>query len=133
MLRKPDEKDACNSALERWRVMSPHWNAEADRFRSAAVVAQRTGTAPDGILDEIDALLRRVREALEHCDALIGVTLPGDPRLIRLVSAASDFEALLESLHGSRERIEDHAGYVPARKPPVTLRPKPERAAADEL
>lgn len=121
MLLKSPDSDAADLAFADWRAKVPFWNIEADRFRAAALEARRSGTVPPGISDNIENVLAQVRAALRRCDALIESALPGDHRLTPVIKAAADFEALLESLHGSLERIEDLGGSVPAARGPVTI------------
>lgn len=121
MLLKAEGHDAAENAFARWRAMIPFWNTEADRFRAAALAACRGGEAPAGIVEDIEMVLNQVRTALQHCDNLIATTLPGDHQLALLVNAAGEFEALLESLHGSLERIEDHVGRPAGGKLAVTI------------
>lgn len=121
MLLKAPDSDAAELAFAEWRAKLPFWNIEADRFRAAAVGACRSGVTPPGITDDIESVLIQIRSALRRCDALIDVALPGDHRLTPLIKAAADFEALLESLHRSRERIEDLGGSAPSVQGPVTI------------
>lgn len=121
MLLKSPDSDAAELAFAEWRAKLPFWNIEADRFRAAALAARDTGAAPPGVADEIEIVLAQVRAALQRCDALIDAALPGDHQLTLLVRATADFEALLESLHASLERIEDLGGRVPSARGPVTI------------
>jgi hypothetical protein len=121
MLLKAPESDAAGLALAEWRAKAPFWNIEADRFRAAALEARRSGAVPPGMADQIESVLGQIREALQGCDSLIATALPGDPRLTPLLHATADFEALLESLHGSREIIEDLGGSAPPAKVPVVI------------
>jgi hypothetical protein len=124
LLRAPDS-DAADLAFAEWRAKLPFWNIEADRFRAAAIEACRSGVASPGIIDDIEGTLIQIRSALHRCDALTDAALPGDHQLTRLIKAAADFEALLESLHRSRERIEDLGGSAPSTGRPVTIAHRP--------
>lgn len=121
MLLKAPESDAAGLALVEWRAKLPFWNIEADRFRAAALEARRAGVVPPGLADEIESVLAQIRSALHRCDALVAAALPGDHRLTPLIKAAADFEALLESLHGSLERFEDQGDSAPATDGPFTI------------
>jgi hypothetical protein len=121
MLLKAPDSDAAELAFAEWRAKLPFWNIEADRFRAAALEACRSGVTPPGITEDIESVLGQIRVALHRCDALIDAALPGDHQLTPLIKAAADFEALLESLHASRERIEDFGGSAPRAKGPVTI------------
>lgn len=113
MLLKADGSNACDGAIAHWRAMLPFWNIEADRFRARAIAACRSGEPFAGLTDEIEATLEQVREALAYCDALLAAALPGAHQLPLLISASSEFEALLGSLHGSLERVVDRFGRTP--------------------
>jgi len=121
MLLKAPERDARELAFAEWRAKLPFWNIEADRFRAAALEARRTGSVPPGLSEDIEHVLEQIREALEHCDTLLEAALPGDHQLAPLVNVTGDFEALLESLHGSRERVEDLGGSAPRARPLVAI------------
>jgi hypothetical protein len=126
MLLKSDASDACELAFAEWRARMPFWNNEADRCRAAALEARRTGSAPPGITDDIELVLEQVREALHRCDTLVASAAPGDFRLPLLIKATAEFEALLESLHGSLERIEDLGGSAPRARPLVVIAHRPD-------
>jgi hypothetical protein len=121
MLLKAEGSDACDGAVAHWRAMLPFWNVEADRFRARAIAACRSGIPPAGLSDEIEATLEQVRAALVHCDALLGAALPGAHQLPLLVSAAAEFEALLESLHSSLEQVTDRFGHTPPGRSAITI------------
>ncbi|HEV7276511.1 MAG TPA: hypothetical protein VGN80_09510 [Devosiaceae bacterium] len=121
MLLKSPERDARELAFAEWRAKLPFWNIEADRFRAAALEARRTGTVPAGLSDDIDEVQDQIREALQDCDALLEAALPGDQQLAALLNATGEFEALLESLHVSRERIDDLGGSAPRARPLVAI------------
>lgn len=121
MLQKAPDRDARELAFTEWRAKLPFWNIEADRFRAAAIEARRTGSVPPGLSEDIDNVLEQIRAALRHCDALLAAALPGDHQLTPLLNATGDFEALLESLHGSQERIEDLGGSAPRARTPVAI------------
>lgn len=123
MLLKSPERDARELAFAEWRAKIPFWNIEADRFRAAAQEARRTGTVPPGLSEDIDNVLEQIRRALQQCDSLLASTLPGDHQLAPLLNATGEFEALLESLHVSLERIEDLGGSAPRARPPVAIAP----------
>lgn len=121
MLLKAEGHDAAANAFARWRALIPFWNIEADRFRAAALAACRGGQAPAGIVEDIETVLDQVRAALQHCDDLIAIALPGDHQLTHLVNGAGEFEALLESLRRSLDLIEDRVGRPPNRRPAITI------------
>lgn len=121
MLLRAPQSDAVDLAFADWRAKLPFWNIEADRFRAAALEARRNGVVPTGIARDIEDVLVQVRAALQRCDALIEAALPGDHQLTLLIKATADFEALLESMHASLERIEDLGGSAPSPRGPVTI------------
>lgn len=121
MLQKAPERDARDLAFAEWRAKLPFWNIEADRLRAAAQEARSTGTVPPGLSEDIDTVMEQIREALQQCDSLLVATLPGDHQLAPLLNATGEFEALLESLHVSLERVEDLGGSAPRARPPVAI------------
>ena len=120
MLMKADAPSPANAALTRafatWRAMLPYWNAEADRVRRAALATRSGVAAYEGIVDDIEALSLRVRQAMELSDSLMTMTGPGDTSLGPLLRAGAEFEALLDSLQTSLEMLDYVAGR-PARRP----------------
>ena len=121
MLLKSPERDTRELAFAEWRAKIPFWNIEADRFRAAALEARRTGSVPPGLSEDIETVLEQLRKALQQCDTFMETALPGDQQLAPLLNATGEFEALLESLHVSLERIEDLGGSAPRARPVVAI------------
>ncbi len=107
MLQKSDASDDCAKTFAHWLAMLPCWNLEADRFRAAALAARRGDPLEDGVIDDAEETVNAIRGALARCDALLTAALPGDQHLTPLVNAAAEFDALLESLHGSLDLMAD--------------------------
>ena len=92
--------------LDAIHVMLDSWNAEADRFRHAALAARKGDTPTSLVVSSAGEAHDELLSLLSQLDAALDRAPPGSPNFASLLQAQTTAIALIESVGNSYDILE---------------------------